>query len=139
MNSSLKFYGFWFLRLLAAAIMLQTLYFKFSGAEESVYIFSTVGMEPWGRYGIGILELLASVLLIINSTAWLGALLALGLMSGAIVMHLTILGIEIKDDDGYLFILAIIVFASCLFITLHYRKKIRDVARRFFSSTREDL
>ena len=100
---------YWISRIVAAIILLQTLYFKFSAAEESVYIFTTVGMEPWGRIGIGILELIAAVLLLINSTVWVGATLSAGLMAGAIMMHLTMLGIVVKDDGGYLFTLAAIV------------------------------
>lgn len=94
---------FWIVRLLAAIILLQTLFFKFKGAEESVYIFTTVGMEPWGRIGVGIMEMIAAILLMINRTAWMGALIAAGLMAGAIGMHLTILGIEVMNDGGYLF------------------------------------
>ena len=112
---------YWAVRLVAAIIMLQTLYFKFTGSEESVYIFSTVGMEPWGRIAVGIFELVASVLILINLTAWLGALLALGLMAGAIVMHLTILGIEVKGDGGQLFLYALIV-AVCSAIVLVFNK-----------------
>lgn len=112
---------YWAVRLVAAVIMLQTLYFKFTASEESVYIFSTVGMEPWGRIAVGVLELVASVLIIINLTAWLGALLALGLMCGAIVMHLTILGIEVKGDGGQLFLYAMIV-AVCSAIVLGYNR-----------------
>lgn len=100
------------LRLLAALIMFQTLFFKFTGAEESIYIFSQVGMEPWGRYMTGIVELIASVLLL-TSRYELGALLGLGVISGAIFFHLTKLGIEVQGDGGYLFALAIVVFVSC--------------------------
>ena len=107
---------YWGARIIAAVILLQTLYFKFSGAEESVYIFSTVGMEPWGRIGIGILELIASALFLFTSTAWLGAGLALGLMVGAIGLHLTLLGIEVMDDGGYLFFLALAVSLCSTFV-----------------------
>ena len=107
---------YWGARIIAAVILIQTLYFKFSGAEESVYIFSTVGMEPWGRIGIGILELIASALLLFTSTAWLGAGLALGLMVGAIGLHLTLLGIEVMDDGGYLFFLALAVSVCSAFV-----------------------
>ncbi|WP_339695350.1 DoxX family protein [uncultured Roseivirga sp.] len=103
----------WILRLLAALIMLQTLFFKFTGAEESIYIFTQVGMEPWGRYMTGIVELIASVLLLTNRYEW-GALLGLGTISGAIFFHLTKLGIEVQGDGGYLFALAIVVFVSCM-------------------------
>src|SRR5580698_10347887 len=93
---------FWILRILAAIILLQTLFFKFSGAEESVYIFSKLGMEPWGRIGTGIIELIASILLLIPRTTAIGAVLGLGVMSGALFFHLTRLGIVVKDDHGQL-------------------------------------
>ena len=102
----------WVVRLVAAGILLQTLFFKFTGAEESVYIFSTLGAEPAGRIGSGVLELIASILLLVPATAAIGALLAMGLMAGALVSHLTVLGIAVKGDGGLLFVLALIVFAS---------------------------
>lgn len=125
----------WVARLAAAIIMLQTLYFKFTGQPESIYIFSTLGVEPWGRYGSGVVELIASMLILIRSTSWIGAGLGLGVMLGAIVSHLTVLGIDVQDDGGYLFVLALVVAVSCLtilFITRHdwlfvldqWRKKI---------------
>ena len=111
----------WLCRIIAAVIMLQTLYFKFSGAEESVYIFTTVGMEPWGRFMIGTLELVASILILVPATSWLGAGLALGLMGGALGMHLTILGISVKGDGGYLFFLAMVV-AVCSAVVLYLER-----------------
>ncbi len=113
----------WILRLLAAIIMLQTLYFKFSAAEESVYIFTTLHLEPWGRIGIGVMELLASVLILYHRTTAWGALLGMGLMAGAIFSHLTQLGIEVMGDGGQLFIYACLVFMACLLLVLLYRKK----------------
>ena len=101
------------MRVLAAAIMVQTLYFKFTGAPESIYIFETVGMEPLGRYASGVAELIASVLLLIPRTTWLGALIGLGVIGGAIMSHLTVLGIEVQGDGGTLFALAVIVFVCC--------------------------
>jgi len=124
---------YWIARLLAAVIMIQTLYFKFSASEESVYIFTTVGMEPWGRIGVGVMELIASILLIISATAWLGALIALGLMAGALSMHLTILGIEVNDDGGYLFILCLIVAICSAYILYLDREKIKRFLKRFTS------
>ncbi len=102
--------------------MLQTLYFKFLGQPESIYIFSTLGVEPWGRFGSGIVELIASALILIPRTSWIGAGLALGVMAGAILAHLTVLGIEVQGDGGYLFFLALAVAASSstiLFLTRH--------------------
>ncbi|MEQ9403991.1 MAG: DoxX family protein [Cyclobacteriaceae bacterium] len=111
-------------RFLAALIMLQTLYFKFTGSPESVYIFEKCGLEPHGRYIVGIFELVASVLLIIPRTAWAGGLLGLGLMTGAIGLHLTVLGIEVMNDGGYLFILALVVFICSLFIIFVNKQRI---------------
>lgn len=109
-------------RLIAVIILLQTLYFKFTGAEESIYIFTKVGMEPWGRIGSGIVELVVSILLLIPKTVWLGALGALAVMSGAIFFHFTKLGIEVQGDGGLLFGLAITVFI-CSAITLYIHRR----------------
>ena len=106
----------WALQLVVAGILLQTLFFKFTGAAESVYIFSTLGMEPFGRYASGVAELIAAALLLIPGCATFGALLALGVISGAIVSHLTVLGIEVQGDGGLLFALAIVVFIGSLAI-----------------------
>src|SRR6266849_3426170 len=88
----------WVLRLSAAAILVQTLFFKFTAAPESVYIFTRMGAEPWGRIGSGVIELIAAILILVPRTTWLGALVALGVMAGAIVSHLTLLGIEVQGD-----------------------------------------
>jgi uncharacterized membrane protein YphA (DoxX/SURF4 family) len=114
----------WALRLLAAIIMLQTLFFKFTAAPESVYIFTKLGMEPWGRIGIGSMELIAAVLIIIPRTTGIGALLAVGLMAGAIFFHLTKLGIEVQGDGGQLFILATLVFTSSAVLLYIFRKEV---------------
>lgn len=118
---------YWAVRLVAAVIMVQTLYYKFTAAEESVYIFTTVGMEPWGRIGVGVLELIASILTLLNATAWLGAALALGLMAGAIVMHVTLLGIEVKGDGGQLFLYAIIVALTSVVILIFNKRTIANL------------
>ena len=114
----------WLLQLLAAVILLQTLFFKFTGAEESVYIFSTLGIEPWGRIGSGIAELIASALLLYPPTAAMGAAMALGSMAVAILSHLTVLGIEVQGDGGLLFGLAITVFVASGAILLLRRGEI---------------
>jgi len=119
------------LQVLAAAILLQTLFFKFTGAEESVYIFSTLGMEPAGRIGSGVVELIAAALLLVPSTVTAGAVLAAGVMAGAIVSHLTVLGIEVKGDGGLLFGLALAVFVSAAII-LFLRRAAIPVLGRFF-------
>jgi hypothetical protein len=114
----------WALRLTAAAILLQTLFFKFTGAEESVYIFSTLGVEPWGRYASGIVELVAAVLLLVPATCAFGALLTVGVACGAVMSHLTALGIEVKGDGGLLFGLALTVFACGVTVALIHRREI---------------
>lgn len=106
----------WIAQLVVAGILAQTLFFKFTGAEESVYIFKTLGMEPWGRIGSGVAELIAAILLLIPQTSAIGAILSLGVISGAIISHLTKLGIEVKGDHGLLFILACVVFVGSLVI-----------------------
>jgi len=113
----------WMCRIAASVILLQTLYFKFTGAEESVYIFTKLGLEPWGRYASGVAELVAAVLLFLPRTAWLGALIAAGVMVGAIGSHLTKLGIVVRDDGGLLFALAVVVFVAALVtLTIHRRQ-----------------
>ncbi|HYG19732.1 MAG TPA: DoxX family protein [Ohtaekwangia sp.] len=133
----MKKIGYWLARIIAAVIMAQTLYFKFSGSSESVYIFSTIGMEPWGRIGTGILEIFAVGLLLVNATAWMGAALGLGLMSGAIGMHLTILGISVPNengshDGGYLFMLAVMVWVCCALVLALTGKKWKGRLRQIF-------
>ncbi len=104
----------WALQGLAALIMAQSLFFKFSAAPESLYIFEKVGLGDAGRIGTGVAELVAAALLLIPRTAWLGAVLGVGLMGGALLSHLTLLGIEVQGDGGYLFFLALVVLLSCL-------------------------
>ena len=125
---------FWLARIVAAVIMLQTLYFKFSGAEESIYIFTVVGMEPWGRIGIGVMELIAAVLLIIPTTVWLGSLLGIGLMAGAVAMHLALLGIEVKGDGGQLFTYALLVLLCSLYAFWRSKGQIPEPIRKFLPS-----
>lgn len=117
----------WVLRLLAAVILLQTLFFKFSASEESVYIFSKIGMEPWGRIGTGVMELIAAIFILISRTTALGALLAIGLMAGALFFHFTTLGIEVMGDGGQLFIYALLVFISSAVLLFVYQSQIRSL------------
>jgi uncharacterized membrane protein YphA (DoxX/SURF4 family) len=124
-------YVCWLLQLIVAGILLQTLFFKFTGAEESVYIFTQLGAEPWGRIGSGIVELIASVLLLLPRTITLGAILSLGTISGAILSHLTKLGIVVKDDGGLLFVLAVVVLMSSIGVLWMRRREIPIVGSWF--------
>ncbi|PSR08956.1 MAG: DoxX family protein [Candidatus Arcticimaribacter sp.] len=112
------------LRIIVAVILLQTLRFKFLAHPDSVYIFTQVGMEPWGRIGIGVLELIASILLFLPKKIWMGAGLASGLMAGAVMMHLTMIGIEVKGDGGALFYTAIATLILSLMILWGKKKDI---------------
>lgn len=122
----------WLLRGTAAIILLQTLFFKFTGAKESVYIFTTLGLEPWGRIGSGVAELIASVLLLLPQTVVFGAILSLGVISGAIFFHLTKLGIALPlvDDHGELFALAIIVFVCSAVVLIMHRDELPILGRQ---------
>ena len=121
----------WLLQVAVAGILLQTLFFKFTGAEESVYIFSKLGAEPWGRIGSGGVELIASLLLLVPATAPLGAIITIGVMGGAIVSHLTILGIDVKGDGGLLFGLALTAFVGGAMVLVIRRSQIPIVGRFF--------
>ena len=123
----------WVFRLLAAVIMLQTLFFKFTAAEESVYIFSTLGIEPGGRVGTGVVELIASALILWPRTTAFGALLAVG----AIISHLTVLGLVVKDDGGQLFIYALLVFISSAILAYVYRQQLIDVFKLVAGTSRK--
>jgi len=120
----------WICRIAAALILLQTLFFKFTAAPESVYIFTQVGAEPWGRIGSGIVELIAAILLLTPRLVWAGAFLALGVMAGAIISHLTVLGIEVQGDKGLLFFLAIAVFVTSSIALLLHRTQIPVIGSR---------
>lgn len=124
----------WTARAVVAVILLQTLFFKFTGAEESKYIFTTLmgpDMEAVGRIGSGFVELIAAVLLLVPSKAWLGALIALGTISGAIFSHLTVLGIEVKGDGGLLFGLAVVVFVLSAVVLLIHRREVPILGQAF--------
>jgi putative oxidoreductase len=111
----------WLLRITAAVILLQTLYFKFTGHPESVELFTKLGVEPWGRIGTGIIELITGILLLVPSTVFVGAFFGVGLMAGAILSHFTVIGIESKGDGGQLFMLAIVVLVSCLLLMVLHK------------------
>ncbi|MEO5681488.1 MAG: DoxX family protein [Chitinophagaceae bacterium] len=118
----------WVLRLVAAYIMLQTLYFKFTGHEQSVRLFTELGMEPWGRIGTGVCELIASLLILYPRTTGWGAGLGTGLMAGAIFFHLTKLGIKFDGDYG-LFTMALIAFICCFILLIIFRNQVLGVLK----------
>lgn len=113
-------FALWGLSAYIAFVFVQSLFFKFTGSVESIFIFSTLRawsgidlFEPAGRWIIGICELIASVLLFLPRTRIFGAAMAIGIMTGAISFHLfTPLGVEILGDGGELFILACGVWIS---------------------------
>ncbi len=113
----------------AAVILLQTLFFKFTGAPESVYIFSELGVEPYGRIGTGVLELIAAGLLLVKRTSLIGGILGLGIISGAILSHLFFLGIEVQHDGGLLFGMAVLVFILLAINVILQKEKLADLIR----------
>lgn len=121
----------WLLRIIPAVILLQTLFFKFTGAEEARYIFETVGAEPWGRYVTAVAELVAGLLLLVPRTTWIGAVIAAGVTVGAIGSHLTVLGIEVMGDGGLLFGMGIVVFAcSVILLILNKETLLKAIGRK---------
>ena len=124
----------WITAIISSVIMLQTLYFKFTAAPESVYIFTQLGIEPFGRIGVGVAELIASILLIIPRSRFFGALMGVGIMTGAVIGHLTKLGIDVMSDGGYLFVLCLIVLVSCSLCLYLERKQLTSLIKSVFTS-----
>jgi uncharacterized membrane protein YphA (DoxX/SURF4 family) len=124
---------FWIARILSAMILLQTLFFKFTGAQESVELFTKLGAEPWGRLSTGVLELTASILILIPATVWVGSLLAVGLMTGAILSHIFVIGI-MRDDGGQLFLYALVVLVCALFSFWKSKAQIPSPIKKFLPS-----
>jgi putative oxidoreductase len=122
------------LKLLITVIVGQTLFFKFSGASESVYIFSRLGIEPWGRIAMGVLELLSIILLWIPVTMLYSLVLILGMMFGAVTSHIGVLGIEIMGDHGELFILALVTLASSATLLVLHRAELRALISKVIST-----
>jgi uncharacterized membrane protein YphA (DoxX/SURF4 family) len=118
------------LRLMAAGLMLQTLYFKFTAQPESVYIFTQVGIEPWGRIATGVAELAASILLLLPATITLGAILGVGIMLGAVATHVGILGIDVQGDGGQLFAYALTILVACLVLLVMHRQQLLQWKKR---------
>jgi len=121
--------GIWILRLVPAIILLQTLYFKFTAHPESVKLFTEIGMEPWGRIGTGIIELIAAILLLIPRFTGFGALLGLAMMTGALYFHLTKIGVNF-NGDSLLFIYAVITFVCCAMLVLIYKSKLEQQLKK---------
>ncbi|MFT4649694.1 MAG: hypothetical protein ACI9X4_002935 [Glaciecola sp.] len=124
----------WAAQIVAAIILGQTLFFKFTAAPEAVALFTKLGVEPWGRVALGVVELIAVILLLVPRTAVLGSALTLGLMVGALGSHLTKLGIEVEGDGGALFTMAVIAFVAGLTATWIRRKELPVLGVRFFGA-----
>ena len=119
------------IRIIVAIILLQTLRYKFTGHPDSIYIFTKIGLEPFGRIGIGVLELISAILILIPRTVWLGSLLTLGIISGAVLMHIMQLGVEINNDGGRLFYMAISMLILSGLTLWNQRNKIPIIGNRF--------
>jgi uncharacterized membrane protein YphA (DoxX/SURF4 family) len=123
----------WILRIIASLIMLQTLYYKFSGSAESVYIFSQMNMEPWGRYATGMAELVASLLILYKPTTAIGSFFAVAIMSGALLSHAFVLGVEVMEDHGLLFLYALIVWVAAILLLWIEREKLFGIIKKWNS------
>ena len=135
-NEKLLYRLSWLLRTLIAIVFLQTLYFKFTAHPDSVHIFSALGAEPYGRIGLGIIELITSFLLLIPRTKLIGIFLSFGIISGAIFSHLLVLGIHVEGDGGTLFVLALVVFAALLVLSFIYKNDYLALFNRFVKRSR---
>ncbi len=102
----------WSCRIIVSLILLQTLYFKFSAHPESVLLFTKLGVEPWGRIALGCIELVVGIGLLIPRMSLLASFGATGILSGAIVTHLAVIGIESNGDGGQLFFMALVAFIA---------------------------
>lgn len=122
------------LSIVAAIILLQTLFFKFTAAPVSVHIFTTLGIEPWGRIASGVTELIAGILLFSPKSSLYGAILALGTMIGAIMSHILFLGIDVQGDGGSLFFLALIVTSCCFGVIFIKKKELTDLVSNFIKN-----
>lgn len=116
----------WIVKILAAFILLQTLFYKFTGAPESVFIFETLGLEPLGRIGLGVIELIVAILILIPKTTPVGAILGISIMVGAIFSHIFVLGIEVQNDGGVLFALALVTFVCCIILVIAKKSEISN-------------
>lgn len=123
----------WALRITIAVIFLQTLYFKFTAHPDSVYIFSQLGVEPYGRVGLGIIELITAVLILLPRTKIAGLLLSFGIICGAIFSHFLVIGTEVKGDSGGLFTLALVVFGACILLFFMHKNEILNFIKKIFS------
>lgn len=122
----------WIVKILAAIILLQTLFYKFTGAPESVFIFETLGLEPYGRIGLGVIELITAILILVPRTTAIGAILGTGILFGAVFSHIFVLGIEVQNDGGGLFALAVIALVCCLILLFAKKSEILNFIQSKF-------
>ena len=136
----------WTLQLAVVFILGQTLFFKFTGAPETVALFEVLGAEPFGRYAAGLMELAAVVLMLIPRTAWLGSAISFAAITGAIGAHFTRLGISIDPAalgkpaleplaGPSLFGMAVFVFAASSAVLVIRRRQVPVVGRMFGSDS----
>lgn len=117
----------WGLRIVAAAILLQTLPFKFTAHPSSVALFTELGVEPFGRIGLGVVELITAILLLVPGTVRYGIVLGIGLMVGALASHFFVIGINFMDDGGALFMLAVATMACLLILAYRHRSEVLGI------------
>ncbi|WP_299676016.1 DoxX family protein [uncultured Tenacibaculum sp.] len=123
----------WLLRILIAVIFIQTLYFKFTAHPDSVHIFSSLGLEPFGRIGLGIAELITSILLLVPRTKIIGLLLSIGIILGAVFSHFLVIGTNVEGDGGTLFCLALVILSACIALLIIYKKEILEFFKKLIN------
>lgn len=124
----------WILRLAVAVILLQTLYFKFTAHPDSVHIFSLLGVEPWGRIGLGIVELITTVLILLPRTKFIGMAASFLIILGAVFSHILVLGINVSGDGGGLFGLALTIFGATLLYFVINKDELTTYINKIFKS-----
>ncbi len=108
---------------IAAMLLLMAAAMKFLGDPGSVEVFMRLGMDPAGRYLIAAIELMAAMLLL-SPFAALGSVIATGVMCGAIIAHVTQLGLVVNDDGGRLFGMLVVVLVCVGYVLISRRKEI---------------
>ena len=126
----------WILQLVVVVILGQTLFYKFTDAPETAELFAQLGMGAFGYKLIGLLELIACILLLIPASVATGALLGWGLMTGAIIAHVTEIGFE--GELGVLGAMAITAWLCCMVI-MYLNRRSLPILRAVFRKHKSEL
>lgn len=109
---NIKFIMSWIFIILAFAILVYNAYLKLNSNSGAIQLFSGLGLEPYGRFAIGLFELTAALLLLYPGTVKYGAVLGFILMTGVIFIHITKIGIALNGNYSFFF-MGVIAFFCC--------------------------